>query len=119
MISDRRVDKHLCPFNTFFIGIFKGLKLLSTEKQKEREAFLSFNFKRFSSDTEILTLNNKQVIKYQTSVGMAANKEEYKNQTAELQIKIIKHKKSSRRAFQRPIKRENLLTARKRRKGYK
>ena len=83
MISDRRVDKHLCPFNTFFIGIFKGLKLLSTEKQKEREAFLSFNFKRFSSDTEILTLNNKQVIKYQTSVGMAANKEEYKNQTAE------------------------------------
>lgn len=119
MISDRRVDKHLCPFNTFFIGIFKGLKLLSTEKQKEREAFLSFNFKRFSSDTEILTLNNKQVIKYQTSVGMAANKEEYKNQIAELQIKIIKHKKSSRRAFQRPIKRENLLTARKRRKGYK
>ena len=119
MISDRRVDKHLCPFNTFFIGIFKGLKLLSTEKQKEREAFLSYNFKRFSSDTEILTLNNKQVIKYQTSVGMAANKEEYKNQTAELQIKIIKHKKSSRRAFQRPIKRENLLTARKRRKGYK
>ena len=118
MISDRRVDKYSCPFNTFFIGIFKGLKLLTTEKQKEREAFFSFNFKCFSSDTEILTLNNKQVIKYQTSAGMTANKEEYENQTAELQIKIIKHKKSSRGTFQRPIKRENLLTAIKRWKGY-
>lgn len=50
---------------------------------------------------------------------MTLNKKEYKNLTAELQIKIIKWKELSRGTFQKPIKRENLLTARKGRKGYK
>lgn len=44
---------------------------------------------------------------------MTLKKKEYKNQTAELQIKIIKCKKYSRGTFQKPIKRENLLTVRK------
>lgn len=50
---------------------------------------------------------------------MTINKNEYKNQTAELQIKILKCKKESRGTYQKPIKRENPLTARKGRQGYK